>query len=279
MKKLLLASLCFLMLCVTQVFAQSRTITGPVKAKDDGQPIPGVSVKIKGANTGTQTNATGQFSISASTGQTLVFTFVGYTPLEVAVGAGSTLNPVLTPASKQLTEVVVTSFGIQRQAKGLGYSTTKVSNADLNTAKPISVANGLTGKVSGLQVNTVNNGVFAPTRITLRGNRSLTGNNQPLIVVDGSIYYSDISTLNPEDIQSTDILKGASASAVYGSDASNGVIVITTKHGARVPSVTLSSSVDIENVSFMPKQQDQFGANGGEFPVNDFSSLAYYVPY
>src|ERR1700754_4261226 len=109
MKKLLLASLCFLMLCVTQVFAQSRTITGTVKAKDDGQPIPGVSVKIKGANTGTQTNATGQFSINASTGQTLVFTFVGYTPLEMAVGAGSTLNPVLTPASKQLTEVVVTS--------------------------------------------------------------------------------------------------------------------------------------------------------------------------
>jgi len=277
------------MLCVTQVFAQNRTITGTVKAKDDGQPIPGATVKIKGSNTGTQTDGTGKFSISAGNGTVLVFSFVGYAPLELTVGSGNTVNAVLSPSSKQLTEVVVTSFGIQRQAASLGYSTTKVTGNDANLAKPVSVANGLTGKVSGLQINTINAGLFAPTRITLRGNRSLTGNNQPLIVVDGSVYYSDISTLNPEDIQSYDVLKGSSASAVYGSDASNGVIVITTKHGARKPSVTVSTTVDVENVSYMPKQQSQFGSNGGENFVDDFSKfgnfdasgnyIPYYLPY
>jgi TonB-linked SusC/RagA family outer membrane protein len=279
MKKLLLVSLCFLMLCVTQVFAQNRTITGTVTATDDGQPIPGVSVKLKGTTAGTQTNTTGKYTLSVPKGGVLVFTFIGYTSLEIPVGTGAVLNAKLVPASKQLTEVVVTSFGIKRQAASLGYSTTQVSGADINTAKPISIANGLTGKVSGLQINTVNAGIFAPTRITLRGNRSLTGNNQPLIVVDGSIYYSDISTLNPEDIQSTDILKGSSASAVYGSDASNGVIVITTKHGARATSVTVSSTLDVETVSKFPALQNQFGSNGGEAPVNDFNSLAYYIPY
>jgi TonB-linked SusC/RagA family outer membrane protein len=279
MKKLLLVSLCFLMLCITQVFAQNRTVTGTVTASDDGLPIPGVSVRVKGTTSGTQTNATGKYSLSVPNGATLVFTFVGYAQLELPVGTSSTLNAKLNPASKQLTEVVVTSFGIQRQAASLGYSTTKVTGADINTAKPISIANGLTGKVSGLQINTVNAGIFAPTRLTLRGNRSLTGNNQPLIVVDGSIYYSDISTLNPEDIQSTDILKGSSASAVYGSDASNGVIVITTKHGARATSVTVSSTVDVENVSYMPGLQNQFGANGGEKYVNNFNDLSTYIPY
>ncbi|MGZ3928234.1 MAG: carboxypeptidase-like regulatory domain-containing protein, partial [Mucilaginibacter sp.] len=206
MKKLLLVSLCFLMLCITQVFAQNRTVTGTVTASDDGQPIPGVTVKLKGSSIGTQTSVAGKYTLSVPNGATLVFTFVGYTPLELPVGTSTVLNAKLVPASRQLTEVVVTSFGIQRQAASLGYSTTKVTGADINTAKPISVANGLTGKVSGLQVNTINAGIFAPTRITLRGNRSLTGNNQPLIVVDGSIYYSDISTINPEDVQSTDIL-------------------------------------------------------------------------
>ena len=141
-------------------------------------------------------------------------------------------------------------------------------------AKPVSVANGLTGKVSGLLVSTVNNGLFAPTRITLRGNRSLTGNNQPLIVVDGVIYYSDISTLNPEDVSDVTILKGSSASAVYGSDASNGVIVVTTKHGTRnKSSVTLSSTVQLETISYSPAYQSEFGSNGGEKPIVDQNDL------
>jgi TonB-linked SusC/RagA family outer membrane protein len=278
MKKLLLVSLCFLMLCITQVFAQDRTVTGTVTAKDDGLPIPGASVKIKGTSSGTQTNEAGKYTLKVPSGATLIFSFIGYVTQELPTGSSAVANVALVPSSKQLTEVVVTSFGIQRQAVSLGYSTTKVSGADINTAKPVNAINGLTGKVSGLQINTINAGLFAPARVTLRGNRSLTGNNQPLIVVDGSIYYSDISTLNPEDIQSTDVLKGSSASAVYGSDASNGVIVITTKHGARATSVTVSSTLDVETVSYMPGLQDQFGSNGGENVVGDFSLLGTYAP-
>ena len=106
---------------------------------------------------------------------------------------------------------MVTAFGVQRQAKELGYATATVSAKDINVAQPIDAVNGLTGKVSGLQVNTVNNQIFAPTRITLRGNRSLTGNNQPLTIVDGAIFYGDIATLNPNDIVDVNILKGAGA--------------------------------------------------------------------
>ncbi|SEO09866.1 SusC/RagA family TonB-linked outer membrane protein [Mucilaginibacter sp. OK283] len=287
MKKLLLASLCFLLLCLTQVHAQNRTVTGTVTAKDDGLPIPGVSVKIKGTSSGTQTNAAGKFSLSVSPGAVLSFSFIGYNTQDVAVGTKSTIEVVLLSANSQLNEVVVTALGIQRQAISVGYSTSKVTGKDITQAKPISVTNGLTGKVSGLQVTTTNNGLFAPTRVTLRGNRSLIGNNQPLYVVDGSIFYSDISTLNPEDIAETTVLKGSSASAVYGSDASNGVIVITTKHGAKGTSaLTVSSTYQIEKVSYIPEYQTRFGANGGEGEVFDFSKFVdeidghyNYYPY
>ncbi len=280
MKKLLLASLCILLLCLTQVHAQNRTVTGTVTAKDDGLPIPGVSVKLKGTASGTQTNAAGKFSLSVSPNAVLTFSFIGYNTQEVAVGTKNNVDVVLLSANSQLNEVVVTALGIQRQAISLGYSTSKVSGKDITQAKPISVVNGLTGKVSGLQVNTINNGLFAPTRVTLRGNRSLLGNNQPLYVVDGAIFYSDISTLNPEDIAETNVLKGSSASAVYGSDASNGVIVITTKHGTKgSSSLTVSSTEQVEKVSYMPKYQTRFGANGGEREVFDFTDLTYYIPY
>ncbi|WP_439695074.1 SusC/RagA family TonB-linked outer membrane protein [Mucilaginibacter sp. AW1-7] len=286
MKKLLLASLCFLLLCLTQVHAQNRTVTGTVTAKDDGLPIPGVSVKIKGTSSGTQTNAAGKFSLSVSPGAVLSFSFIGYAAQEVAVGSKSSFDVVLLSSNSQLNEVVVTALGIQRQAISVGYSTSKVSGKDITQAKPISVTNGLTGKVSGLQVTSTNNGLFAPTRVTLRGNRSLLGNNQPLYVVDGSIFYSDISTLNPEDIAETTVLKGSSASAVYGSDASNGVIVITTKHGTKGTSaLTVSSTYQIEKVAYIPEYQTRFGANGGEGEVFDFTKFVNpdgtytYYPY
>ena len=130
-----------------------------------------------------------------------------------------------------------------------------------------------------MQINTINNGVFAPTRIILRGNRSLTGNNQALIVVDGSIYYNDISNLNPDDIESINVLKGSSAAAIYGSDASNGVLLITTKKGAAgKPVINFSTTVQVESYPICPTLQNQFGSNGGEsFPQN-FNDLTYYIP-
>jgi len=261
-------------------WSQTRSISGKI-TEQNGDPVPFATVNVKSTKTTVAADVEGTFKIQAATGDVLVITAVNFQSLEVTVGSGNSVNATLTRNATALTDVVVTTaLGIQRQARSLGYATAKVSSKELVQAKPISVVNGLTGKVSGLQINTVNNGLFAPTRVTLRGNRSLTGNNQPLIVVDGSIYYSDISTLNPEDISDITVLKGSSASAVYGSDASNGVIVINTKHGTRTrPSLTFSSTVQLEKVSYMPAYNKRFGSNGGEFFVNDFNDLSTYVPY
>src|ERR1700759_501695 len=186
MKKLLLVSLCFLMLCVTQVFAQNRTVTGTVTAKDDGLPIPGVSVKIKGTSSGVQTGPNGKFTISVTPGAVLVFSSVGFTTQERAVGTSTNMNVILETEAKQLGEVVVTgALGVKTQARQLGYATTVVDNKSLPEAAVTNTATGLEGKVSGLQVNLADNGVDPSVRIVLRGNRSITGNNQALLVVDG----------------------------------------------------------------------------------------------
>lgn len=269
-----------LMLTSVVAFSQSRSISGKV-TDQNGEPVASATVNIKGTTTGTAAGADGIFKIMAKTGDVLVVSAVGFQSTEVKVGTESFFTISITRTTNELTSVVVTTaLGIQRQAKELGYSTTKVTGKDLVQAKPISVVNGLTGKVSGLQINTVNNGLFAPTRVVLRGNRSLTGNNQPLYVVDGAIFYNDISTLNPEDISDITVLKGSSASAIYGSDASNGVILITTKHGVKGrPTVTFSSTVQMETVSYMLDLQNRFGSNGGEKFVYDFNDLSTYIPY
>lgn len=260
--------------------AQTRTVSGQIKDESSGAPIGFASIKVKGSSSGVAADENGNFRIDVPSGTSLVVSAAGYDDFTVKVGSESTLNLTLKSKNTSLQEVVVTALGIQRQARELGYSTSKVSARELTQAKPISVVNGLTGKVAGLQINTVNNGLFAPTRVILRGNRSLTGNNQPLIVVDGAIYYNDISTLNPEDIQETNILKGSSAAAVYGSDASNGVIIITTKHGTRgKPSLTASATGQLETVSYLPDLQNRFGSNGGEVFVNDLNDYSSYVPY
>ncbi|HEY6978894.1 MAG TPA: SusC/RagA family TonB-linked outer membrane protein [Chitinophagaceae bacterium] len=262
------------------VWSQTRNIIGKI-VDQNGDPVPYASIKIKNSNSGVAAGADGFFKISAKTGDILEVTAVNFQSTEFTVSSLNSISIILTRTSSSLTDVVVTTaLGIQRQAKSLGYATAKVNNKEIVQAKPISVVNGLTGKVSGLQISTVNNGLFAPTRVTLRGNRSLTGNNQPLIVVDGSIYYSDINTLNPEDISDVTVLKGSSASAVYGSDASNGVLVITTKKGTRgKSSITFASTVQIEKVSYMPDYQTRFGSNGGEVFVDDFNDLSTFIPY
>ena len=277
----LLTLLTVLMLGIFTAHAQSRTITGRV-SDSANRPIDGASVMVKGTSRGTTSASDGTFKLNVTGNPTLTVSALGFGSINVPVGAQSSITVTLSSSSAtSLSEVVVTTaLGIQRQARSLGYSTAKIGNKDLVQAKPVSVANGLTGKVSGLQINTVNNGLFAPTRITLRGARSLTGNNQPLIVVDGAIYYSDISTLNPEDIADITILKGSSASAVYGSDASNGVIVVTSKKGSRNRSaLTYTSTVQLETVSYLPAYQSEYGSNGGENAVVDQNDLSSYVPY
>lgn len=268
MKKLLLVSLCFLMLCITQVFAQNRTVTGTVTAKEDGLPIPGVTVKVKGTNIGTQTNTAGKFTLSVPQNAVLTFSFIGYENLDVAARAEMTV--VLTVSSRQLGEVVVTgALGVKKQAKELGYAATNIGSAALTETHPTNFTNGLTGKAPGLVISTVDNGVNPSTRFTLRGNRHINGNNYALVVLNGvPISPNEVNAINPDDIESVNILNGAGAAALYGSEASNGALVITTKKGtpSGAPVITYSNTFQIESISYFPKLQTQFGGYGGEGP-------------
>ncbi len=269
-----------MLLTVTVAWSQSRAISGKV-TDQNGAPVPKATVNVKNSSTSVAAGTDGVFKIQAQTGDVLVISAVGYTSSESTVGASNFINISLTSTSGIITDVVVTTtLGVQRQAKSLGYSTTKVTGKDLVQAKPINVQNGLTGKVAGLQINTVNNGVLAPTRIVLRGNRSITGNNQALVVVDGAIFYNDLSTLNPDDIADITILKGSSGSVLYGSEGSNGVMVITTKRGAKgAPTVNFTTTTQFETLSYLPSLQTRFGSNGGEAYVDDFNDLSTYIPY
>ncbi len=277
MRKILSILTVSLLLGLT-AWSQNRKVSGIVKDQT-GEPVPFVTVNVKGTKISVAGNATGSFTITANTGDVLVVSAVGFTKLEMSVTADDIISPVLqrSTANTNVDVVVTTSFGIQRQAKSLGYSTTKISSKDLIQAKPVNVQNGLTGKVAGLQINTVNNGVGAPTRIILRGNRSITGNNQALIIVDGAIFYNDLSTLNPEDIADITTLKGASAATLYGSDASNGVLVITTKKGSRGnTTINFASTTQFETVSYMPSLQNRFGSGSAE--NIDFNDYSAYTP-
>ena len=273
MKKLLLVSLCFLMLSITQVFAQNRTVTGTVTAKDDGLPVPGVTVKIKGTSVGTQTNSAGKYTLSVPQGAVLVYTFVGYTAQSIKV-TGGVVNVSMLPASNQLGEVVVTgALGIKREAREQGYAATQINSKSLTEAQPTNFTNGLTAKAPGLVVNTVDNGINPETRFTLRGNRHINGNNYALVVLNGvPVSPNEVNTINPDDIESVNILNGAGAAALYGSEASNGALVITTKRGSATgaPQITYTNTFQLENISYFPKVQTEFGSYGGEgYPFQD----------
>jgi len=274
------------MLCITEVFAQNRTVTGTVTAKDDGLPIPGVSVKIRGTNTGVQTGTNGKYTISVPDNGTLVFSFIGYAAQSIPVNGKSVLNVVLDVNSQQLGEVIVTgALGVKTQAKNLGYATANVTPKELTATAAINVANGLTGKVAGLAVYELDNSVDPSISIVLRGNRSLEGNNNALIVVDGvplpqgSNY---LAAINPNDIADISVLKGAGAAAIYGSEASNGAIVVTTKRGSSSgkPTITYQNDFQAEKVAFYPKLQTTYGPNGGEPNyVDPNTGFTLYVPY
>ncbi len=275
MKKLILSL--FIFLCVAaSAIAQERTITGRVTGQDDGLPLPGVSIRSKTASSvGTQTNAEGRFTLKVPAGtQTLVFSFVGYETKEVSSGS-STLNVVLTANSTGLDEVVITAGGIAIQRRQQGNQSTSIKAEELTQGKAFNVASALTGKVPGLQVNGVSSGVNPNVRLVLRGNRSLLGNNQALVVLDNVIVPTSIlGNLNPEDIENIEVLNGGGAAALYGSDASNGAIIVTTKKGKRgTPTVTFSNTFNIEQVSFLPKLQKRFGSGTG----ND--DVPSYTPY
>jgi len=262
------------LLCIVVVYAQGRRISGTVKDAS-GNAVPFASVTIKGTNNGVSADLNGKFTISnVKTGDVLVISATGYADKEVTIGTSDEVSVAFDAAKNEnLTEVVVsTALGIRKQPRELGYSTAKLNNEEFTGANAVNVQNGLTGKVSGLNIATVNNGVFANTRITLRGIRSLTGNNQPLLVLDGSgVPLSFLNNLNPNDIEDITVLKGASSAALYGPEGVNGVILVTTKRGTKTgaPQITVSNSTQFETILFMPKFQTHFGS-GSSVDANGF---------
>ena len=267
-------------------FAQEKKITGTVTDRA-GIPLPGVSVLVKGTQSGTQTDFDGKYSVKATSGQTLIFSYVGMKTQEAATSS-SVVNIKMTDNAMELGEVVVTTaMGVKRDKKSLGYATQQISGRDLDGgAGNASVANLLSGKAAGVEVSR-NTNFGGSTNVVIRGNKSLTGNNQALWVVDGVPidntnsntssqaqggggydYGNNISDINQEDIESINILKGAAATALYGSRAASGVVMVTTKKGKkedRKVGFTFSSSLTVGTVdkSTFPKYQTKYGSGYG----------------
>ncbi|WP_183578098.1 SusC/RagA family TonB-linked outer membrane protein [Mucilaginibacter sp. X5P1] len=275
-KILLIIGLCLVVFC--QAFAQNRTVTGTVTGKDDGLVVPGVTVKIKGTQVGTQTNSAGKYTISAPNGAVLEFSFIGYLPVQLTV-QGDVLNATLTPASNELNEVVVTANNIKREKRTLGYSAPTVSNKELTEGGNPSALTSLTGLVAGVNITSAANTPGSSTRIVLRGGSSISGNNQALLVVDGvpidnstitgganSLSAVDFGNrgndIDPNDIASITVLKGPAAAALYGSRASNGALMITTKSGAnhsKKLEITFNSTNTFSSVLKLPTFQNEYG--------------------
>ena len=277
-----------LLLTCSVAWSQSRTISGTVKDQD-GNIVPFATVNVKGSKVSTAVSSTGTFKIAVKTGDVLVLSAINYQTTEFTVGNDDNVGISMTKTGSSLSDVIVTTaLGVQRQARSLGYATTKITGAELTQAKVTNAATGLAGKVAGLQISLVNNGVKPSVRANFRGNRSFLGNNQALLVVDGNLLdINFLGSINPNDIESTQTLNGASASALYGSAGSNGVIIVTTKKGAKGKvQVTVSSTVQLQSVAYLPELQNQFGAGSLEdgrlypglvyFPENPFQP---YVPY
>jgi TonB-linked SusC/RagA family outer membrane protein len=279
----------FLFLCLS-ITAFGQKISGKV-TDETGDALPGVSITIKGTAKGTTTDANGAFSIDAPSTATLVFSYVGYAAQEVKVGSGSTLDVKMASDAAALSEVVVTALGISKDQRTLSYATQQVDTKNFSKVKELNVANSLAGRVAGLDVVRSSSGLGGSSRVVLRGDRSITGNNQALIVIDGvpmnnSNYspgnanggrdFSDgFSSINPDDIESMNVLRGASATALYGSRAANGAIIITTKKGTarKGLGITVNSSYQAENAMVLQKFQNQYGqGSAGVYnPRSEFS--------
>lgn len=281
----------FMAFSVMATYAQ-QSVTGTVR--DASGPLPGVSVVVQGTSRGVQTNENGQFTIQASPTEVLVFSIIGYTSQTATVGTSQTLNIILVEDASALEEVVVTALGIRRERKSLGYAVQEIGGAQLVESREANLANALVGKSAGLQVAKSSNGAGSSAKIILRGFNSLTGDNQPLIVVDGipmnnftgtteNGYFgagldmgNGLGDISADDIESMSVLKGASAAALYGNRAGNGVILITTKSGRKNEGlgITVSSNVGIESIFTRPATQDIFG-QGSDGVFNEMSTLSW----
>ena len=277
MRKLLLASI--MLVWGSIAFAQEKTVSGKVTSSEDGSPLPGVSVLIKGSTKGVTTDGNGVYKISASTNATLNFSFIGFTTQSVQVGGRAIVDVQLKADAAAFNEVVVTAQGIRKNIREIGYAYSKVATEDITVGRSPQLAQALSGKVTGLAVYNVNNSVDPAVKVVLRGFRSLTGNNEALVVLDGMQTTSTILALiNPNDIESVSILKGGQAATLYGSAGINGAIVITTKKGAQGKlKVSYSNSTNFEQISFLPDFQDKYGSGSHYYP--SFGTAGYSNDY
>ena len=261
MKRILLLS--FMSLTVAFGALAQRTVSGKITSAEDGSGVPGVNVVLKGTTTGTTSDLDGNYRLSVpEEGGTLVFSFIGLQSQEVEIGARSVIDVGMQSDVQQLAEVVVTAFGIERASKEVTYQTDKITADEMMVGQQTRAASTLVGKIAGAQVNIQDNGVNPQTQILLRGMRSISKSNEALYVIDGSIAtQAAFNSLNPQDIESIDILKGANAAALYGADAGNGAVMITTKKGKKGESfrVGATSAVTFEQVAYMPEFQTSNG--------------------
>ena len=243
--------MCFLVLSVTQIYAQSRTVTGTVTAQDDGLPIPGVTVRVQGVQTGTVTGSDGKFSIKVpSENSTIVFSFVGYNTQNVALAGKSNLSVVLTANSRQLNEVVVTGVGTATEKRKVAIDVATVSSKDFGKSATTSVDQALVGQIAGAQVQQTSGTPGQQALIILRGYTNL-GSSQPLIMIDGVQASSDLLTyLDPATVDHIEVVKGSAGGMLYGAQGGNGVIQVFTKKGSNNGKLTIdvASKVSIDKV-------------------------------
>jgi TonB-linked SusC/RagA family outer membrane protein len=291
MKKFLL--LCFSLVLSASLWAQERTITGRVTSSEDGSPLPGVNVVLKGTTSGSVTDAQGSYTLGGipATGGTLVFSFIGFQTLEVAIGERTSVDVSLSLDVQQLSEVVVTAQGIQREQKALGYATTTISSAMLAEKPETDIGRALQGRTPGLQILNSSGLAGSGSRINIRGTSSINGDTQPLWIVDGvpvNTQSNDINNdfqdgqvaptrfldLDPNNIESISVLRGLSATTTYGSQGRNGVILVTTKTGSRGKQNKFQGSISqsyfvVDPV--IPEFQNKWG-NGFDGAYGEFFS-------
>ena len=296
MKKLIL-SLVVVLFAIGQNWAQERTISGKVTSLEDGSPLPGVNVVLKGTTSGSVTNVDGSYSLRVpASGGTLVFSFIGLATEEVQVGTRSTVDVKMSTDVKQLSEVVVTALGVSRDKKAVGYSVQSIEGEEIAQSAEPNIVNSLQGQVAGVQIQGTSGALGGSSRITIRGSNSFLGENQPLFVVDGMPINNDnyatnaqqrgfgdgafdygnaASDINPQDIESISVLKGAAATALYGTRGSNGVILITTKSGKgkKGLGVDVNSSVTFESPLALIEHQDKYGGGAIQSTPSGFTEF------
>lgn len=291
-------ALLVLLLCgvsAAQAPVAAKVIKGKVTDAHDNQPLTGVTVGVKGTTTGVFTDATGNFSVSAGPTSTLTFSYIGYKTFEVVVGSQKVIDVKMQPSSEQLKDVVVTALGVSKQRRALGYSVSEVKGSSITEARENSFVNSLEGRVAGVNVAGVSTGPNGSTNVVIRGITNMTGNNQPLYVLNGIPLVNNnynpgdpfggyggkdggdgIGDINPDDIESMSILKGAAATALYGYRGANGVILITTKKGKSGDGlgVEINSNFVRENVIDETDFQTIYGQGySGAKPVNANDAL------